>query len=126
MTTDSERTMRTYVAKQAGRHLSLAVNGNQFRIYDSKFLEVGETIAHPVGTYILLIVAEPVEDDLPIYASIMDSDEHKHEKQASRLVHTYGRAGALKAVQKNVGRARSDEEEAFWERVGELIEDLPR
>jgi len=51
--------MHRYIAKQPGRHLSLAVDNHQFRIYDSLHLEVGETIEQPPGTYILLIVSEP-------------------------------------------------------------------
>lgn len=54
--------MQTYKAKQPGRHMSLAVNGNEFRIYDSKHLEIGEHIDHPAGAYILLIVADPEAD----------------------------------------------------------------
>lgn len=45
------------------------------------------------------------------------------EKQASRLVHKYGRDGALKAVERNIEKAVSSDQMEFWERVGDLIEE---
>lgn len=45
------------------------------------------------------------------------------EKQASRLIHKYGRDGALKAVKQNVKKAVSEAQEEFWEAVGDLIEE---
>lgn len=43
--------------------------------------------------------------------------------QASRLIHQYGRDGALKAVKKNVKKAVSEAQEDFWIAVGDLIEE---
>jgi hypothetical protein len=48
----------------------------------------------------------------------------ENEKQASRLIHEYGRDGALKAVEKNIKNSKSEAQELFWERVGELIEEI--
>lgn len=45
------------------------------------------------------------------------------ETQASRLIHQYGRDGALKAVEKNIKKSVSDAQEEFWEAVAELIEE---
>jgi hypothetical protein len=45
------------------------------------------------------------------------------EKQASRLIHKYGREGALKAVKQNIKKAVSEAQEEFWEDVGDLIEE---
>lgn len=43
--------------------------------------------------------------------------------QAKRLLKKYGKAGAIKAADKNAFNAPSDDAEEFWERVAELIED---
>lgn len=45
------------------------------------------------------------------------------EKQASRLIHKYGRDGALKAVKQNIKKAVSEAQAEFWESVGDLIEE---
>lgn len=42
-------------------------------------------------------------------------------QQASRLIHQYGRDGALKAVANNVKKAVSEAQEDFWFAVGDLI-----
>lgn len=47
----------------------------------------------------------------------------EREKQASRLIHTYGTAGAVKAARKNMKKAVSDEQEDFWQDVIDLIEE---
>lgn len=47
----------------------------------------------------------------------------EREKQASRLIHQYGRDGALKAAAKNMKKAVSDEQEDFWQDVADLIEE---
>ena len=47
----------------------------------------------------------------------------EREKQASRLIHTYGTDGALKAARKNMKKAVSEAQEDFWQDVIDLIDD---
>lgn len=48
-----------YTAKQEGKHLSLIVlAGHRIVIKESKYLQVGEKMAHPGGHVILLVVAD--------------------------------------------------------------------
>jgi hypothetical protein len=47
----------------------------------------------------------------------------ERELQASRLIHTHGRDGALKAARKNMKKAVSEAQEDFWQDVLDLIEE---
>lgn len=46
------------------------------------------------------------------------------EKQATRLYHKYGLAGALKAINQNIKKSVSEAQEMFWESVAERVEEM--
>jgi len=55
--------MNTYKAKEAGKYLSMTVDGRAISIHHSHYLEKGETIERHCGAFILLIVASPEPDE---------------------------------------------------------------
>lgn len=55
--------MNTFKAKEAGKYLSMTVDGRAISIHHSHYLEKGETMDRPDGAFILLIVASPEPEE---------------------------------------------------------------
>lgn len=55
--------MNTFKATEAGKYLSMTVEGRNISIHESKYLEEGETINRPRGAFVLLIVAAPEPEE---------------------------------------------------------------
>ncbi len=59
-TPHAHRQVPAYIAQHAGTHIVLGVGPDRYRIYDARHLEVGESIERLSGSYVLLIVSEPI------------------------------------------------------------------